>query len=152
MRWLEPLARRWLFLVAGLLTLGPLLVPMGLPLTVSAPVRSFHDAIARQPDGSLILMSCDYDPGAKPELVPMTKTALRQLFDKHCRIVITCLWPGGSSLVDQTLESVVAEYAAKGRAPTYGVDYVDLGYKAGNEAVMVLMGADVAGTFPQDEC
>src|SRR5437763_2004739 len=151
MRWLETLDRRWLFLIAGRLTLGPLVRPIGLPVVPTAPVKSFHDAIAGLPDGSLVLMSCDYDPGSKPEVVPMTKTALRQLFDKHCRVVITCLWPGGSSLVDQTLESVVAEYRARGAAPRYGVDYVDLGYKAGNEAVMVLMGAGVAAAFPQDQ-
>ena len=149
--WLEQLDRRWLFLIVGLLTIGPLVHPIGLPLTPTPPVRRFHDAIAALPDGALVLMSCDYDPGAKPELVPMTKTALRQLFDKRCRIVITCLWPGGSGLVDQTLESVVSEYRARGRAPAYGEDYVDLGYKAGNEAVMVLMGAGVVGAFPQDQ-
>ncbi len=149
--WLEKLDRRWLFLIVGLLTLGPLIHPLGLPLTTSPPVKNFHDAIAALPDGAMVLMSCDYDPGSKPEVVPMTQTALRQLFDKHCRIVITCLWPGGSSLVDQTLESVVAEYRARGIAPVYGKDYVDLGYKAGNEAVMVLMGKGVANAFPQDE-
>ena len=149
--WLEKLDRRWLFLIVGVLTIGPLIRPLGLPLTTSPPVKSFHDAIAAVPDGALVLMSCDYDPGSKPEVVPMTKTALRQLFDKHCRIVITCLWPGGSGLVDQTLESVVAEYRARGKAPVYGTDYVNLGYKAGNEAVMVLMGMGVASAFPQDQ-
>jgi hypothetical protein len=149
--WLEKLDRRWLFLIVGLLTLGPLIRPLGLPLTTSPPVKSFHDAVAAVPDGAIVLMSCDYDPGSKPEVVPMTKTALRQLFDKHCRVVITCLWPGGSGIVDQTLESVVAEYRARGQAPVYGKDYVDLGYKAGNEAVMVLMGMGIASAFPQDQ-
>ena len=149
--WLETLDRRWLFLIVGLLTVGPLIHPIGLPLTPTPPARSFYQAIAALPDGALVLMSCDYDPGAKPEMVPMTKTALRHLFDKHCRVVITCLWPGGSGIVDETLESVVAEYRARGKAPVYGTDYVDLGYKAGNEAVMVLMGAGVVGAFPQDQ-
>ena len=149
--WLETLDRRWLFLIVAVLTIGPLIHPLGLPLTTSPPVKHFSDAIAALPDGALVLMSCDYDPGSKPEVVPMTKTALRQLFDKHCRVVITCLWPGGSGIVDQTLESVVAEYRARGKAPVYGTDYVDLGYKAGNEAVMVLMGKGVANAFPQDE-
>jgi len=158
MRWLETLDRRWLFLIAGLLTLGPLIRPIGLPIVPTAPARSFYNAIDKLPDGSLVLLSCDFDPGSRPEMVPMEKTALRHLFDKHCRLVITCLWPGGSSLVDQTLESIVSEYRAAGGGsrggtgpPRYGVDYVDLGYKAGNEAVMVLMGAGIAAAFPQDQ-
>ncbi len=148
---LEKLDRRWLFLLVGLLTLGPMLWPIGLPLGTSKPVQQFHDTIAALPEGSLVLMASDFDPGGKPEMVPMMKTALRQLFDRDCRIVVICLWTGGSGLVDQTLESVVAEYRAKGRDLVYGRDYVDLGYKAGNEAVMVLMGKGIVHAFPQDQ-
>jgi len=149
--WLERLDRRWLFLIAGLLVLGPLLRPIGVPLTPTKPVRQFHDAIEALPAGSIVLMSCDYDPGGKPELVPMTRTALRHLFDRKCRVVVTCLWTGGSGLVDETLEGLAQEYRAAGHELVYGRDYVDLGYKAGYEAVMVLMGKGIANAFPQDQ-
>ncbi len=149
--WLEKLDRRWLFLMVGVLTLGPLLRPIGLPIKVSVPVQQFHDAVEGIPDGSVVLMSCDYDPGGKPEMVPMTRTALRQLFEKRCRVVVTCLWPGGSGLVDATLELAADEFRATGKPLVYGRDYVDLGYKAGNEAVMVLMGKGVGNAFPQDQ-
>jgi hypothetical protein len=144
---LEKLDRRWIFLTIALLVLGPLLFPLALPLTVSPPVQGFHDAIAKVPDGSTVLMSCDYDPGAKPELVPMTRTALRQLWDKNCKIVVTVLWDGGPGLVDNELRTVAAEYQGK---KVYGVDYVNLGYKEGREDVMVLMGQGVANAFPKD--
>ena len=149
--WLERLDRRWLFLIAGLLVLGPLLRPIGVPLTPTKPVRQFRDAIEALPAGSIVLMSCDYDPGGKPELVPMTRTALRHLFDRKCKVVITCLWTGGSGLVDETIEQVAREYRAAGHDLVYGRDYVDLGYKAGYEAVMVLMGKGIANAFPQDQ-
>src|SRR5262245_48845532 len=143
---LENLDRRWIFLVVGLLVLVPLIFPFGLPIQVSPRVQAFHDAIAKIPDGSTVLMSCDYDPGAIPELVPMTRTALRQLFDKNCKVVITVLWNGGPGLVDRVMRETAAEYPQK----QYGVDYVNLGYKAGNEAVMVLMGQGIANAFPND--
>jgi hypothetical protein len=149
--WLERLDRRWIFLMVGLLTLGPLLRPIGLPLRVSQPVRQFHDAVAALPNGCIVLLSCDYDPGGKPEMVPMTRTVLRQLFEKRCRVVVTCLWPGGSGLVDETIESLASEWRASGHELVYGRDYVDLGYKAGNEAVMVLMGKGIGNAFPQDQ-
>jgi hypothetical protein len=144
-RWLETLDRRWLFLLMGLLVLGPLLVPLALPLRVSPRVQGFHDGIAAVPDGSTVLMSCDYDPGAIPELVPMTKTALRQLFDKNCKVVVTVLWNGGPGLVDGVLREVAEE---KGKE--YGVDYINLGFKEGREAVMVVMGQGIANAFPRD--
>jgi len=145
--WIEKLDRRWIFLIMAVLVLFPLLFPLALPLSVSPPVQGFYDAIAKIPNGSTVLMSCDYDPGAKPELVPMTRTALRQLWDKDCKIVITVLWDGGPGLVDNELRAVAEEY--KGRK-TYGVDYVNLGYKEGREDVMVLMGQGIANAFPKD--
>jgi hypothetical protein len=144
---LEKLDRRWIFVVVGLLVLFPLLFPLALPLYVSPPVQSFVDAMNEIPDGSTVLMSCDYDPGATPEVVPMTRTAMRHLMDKHCKVVITVLWNGGPGLVDRVVRSIVEkEYPDR----KYGVDYVNLGYKAGNEAVMVLMGQGIANAFPRD--
>lgn len=148
---LQKLDRRWLFLLMGILTLVPMLFPLGLAVKPTAPVRAFHDTIAALPDGARILFSADFDPGSRPEMVPMMKTALRQLFDKQCRIVVICLWQGGSGIVHETLEAVVAEYRTRGQVVVYGRDYVDLGYKAGNEAVMVLMGAGFVSAFPQDQ-
>jgi len=144
-RTLESLDRRWIFLAVGLLVLVPLIWPMPLPISVSARVRAYADAIDALPDGSPVLVSCDYDPAAKPELVPMTITTLRHLFAKHCRVIVTVLWNGGPGIVDQTVRAVAAEKGMK-----YGVDYINLGYKAGNEAVMVLMGQSIPNTFPRD--
>ena len=145
---LQKLDRRWIFVLMGALVMVPLLFPIGLKLTVSRPVQMFVDAINSIPDGSTVLMSCDYDPASRPELVPMTQTAMRQLWDKNCKVVVTVLWPGGSGIVDQTLRGVAAE--APYRSKKYGVDWVNLGYKSGNEAVMVLMGQGIASAFPID--
>lgn len=143
---LERLDRRWIFAVMGLLVLIPLIWPLQLPLKVTRPVQGFVDAIDAIPPGSTVLMSCDYDPGAIPEMVPMTRTALRHLFARDIKVVVTVLWNGGPGLVDGVLQEVGAEFPDK----EYGVDYINLGYKAGNEAVMVLMGQGVANAFPTD--
>lgn len=142
---LESLDRRWLFLIVGLLVLIPLIFPLALPLTISPRARGFYDAVEALPEGSTVLLACDYDPGAKPELVPMTKTVLRHLFARKCKAIVTCLWNGGPGLVDATIREVGRE-----QGKTYGVDYIDLGYKAGYEAVMVLMGQSIPNTFPSD--
>ncbi len=143
---LETLDRRWLFLAMALLVVGPLIFPAGLPLKVSPPVRSFHDTIEKLPNGSTVLMSCDYDPSAKPEMVPMTKTAFRHLLGKDCKVVVTVLWNAGPGLVEATLNEVATEFPGK----RYGVDWVNLGYKAGDDAVMVLMGQGIKNAFPRD--
>jgi hypothetical protein len=144
--WLSGLDRRWLFLVMGLLVLLPLLFPLSLPLHVSPPVQGFVDAVDHVPNGSTVLMSDDFDPGSIPEMVPMARTAFRHLLSKDCKVVVTVLWNGGPGLVDSVLSEVAREFPQK----KYGVDWVNLGYKAGNEAVMVLMGQGVANAFPSD--
>jgi len=143
---LETLDRRWLYVILGLLVIGPLIRPLYFPLEVSAPVRGFYDTIRLIPDGFTVLMSCDYDPASRPEMVPMNRTAFRQLLSKDCKVVVTVLWNGGPGIVDQTLRRVASEYPDK----RYGVDWVNLGYKAGNEAVMVLMGQGIANAYPVD--
>ena len=143
---LEKLDRRWLFLIMGLLVAGPMVFPARLPLTVTAPARAFNDAVNRIPNGATVLMSCDYDPGARPELVPMTRTAFRHLLSKDCKVVVTVLWNAGPGLVDATLNDVAREFPGK----KYGVDWVNLGYKAGDDAVMVLMGQGIKNAFPRD--
>jgi len=144
-RRLESLDRRWIFLVMGLLVLGPLIFPLPLPITVSPRVKGFSDAIDAVPEGSTVLLACDWDPGGKPEMQPMTRTALRHLFSRKCKVVITCLWNGGPGIVDETCRGVADQMGKK-----YGVDWIDLGYKAGNEAVMVLMGQSIGNTFTED--
>jgi hypothetical protein len=110
-QWLAGVDRRWIFLIMGLLVLGPLLHPLSLPIQV-----------------------------------PMTRTAFRHLLSKDCRVVVTVLWYGGPGLVDSIITEVAREFPGK----TYGKDWVNLGYKAGNEAVMVVLGQGIESAFPRD--
>jgi hypothetical protein len=143
---LARLDRRWIFTITGLLVLIPLLWPLNLPLASSPAVRAYHDAIQALPEGARVLVSADFDPAARPELEPMTRSTLRHLFARHCRVVVVVLYQGGARLVDEIVGQVARE---QGRV--YGTDVVNLGYKAGNEAVMVLMGQSIPNTFPRDQ-
>jgi hypothetical protein len=146
MHFLEKLDRRWIFLVIGLLVFGPLVRPLMLPLIVTPPARAYFEAVESIPDGSDVLVPCDYDPGAIPELVPMTKSTLRHLFRKKCKVIVLVLWPGGPGVVDRAVRSVAeGEFHLKD-----GVDFVNLGYKSGNEAVMVLLGQGFTNAYPAD--
>jgi hypothetical protein len=142
---LEGLDRRWIFLVVALLVLGPLLYPLKLPLSVSGPARNYYQAVENVPNGSIVVLSGDYDPASAPELVPMTAATIRHLFRKNCRIIALELWEGGPPLVDKALHDIGDELGKK-----YGTDYVNLGYKSGREAVMPSFGNSFSRTFPAD--
>ena len=142
---LEKLDRRWIFLAVGFLVLIPLLFPFKLPIAVSGPARRYFEAVDKIPDGSTVVVSGDFDPASAPELMPMLTSSVRHLFKKNCKIVALQLWPGGPPLVDGVLHSLGDEMGKK-----YGVDYVNLGYKSGNEVVMLAFGASFSRTFPND--
>jgi hypothetical protein len=142
---LEKLDRRWIFLTVAILVLLPLLFPLKLPIAVSSPAQRFYQAIEGVPDGSVVVISGDYDPASAPELMPMMNSAVRHLFKKNCKIIALELWPGGPPLVDGVLHKIGNEAGKK-----YGVDYVNLGYKSGNEVVMLAFGTSFSRTFPND--
>ncbi len=142
---LERLDRRWIFLIVAVLVLIPLLFPLKLPLSVSGPARRFYETIEKVPDGAIVVLAGDFDPASGPELLPMTNSAVTHLFRKNCRIVSLQLWPGGPPLVDAILHRV-----GDAMGKTYGTDYVNLGYKSGNEAAMLAFGGSFSRTFPND--
>ena len=145
MKRLETLDRRWIFLVVAILVLIPLIWPLKLPLAISEPASRYFRTVDGVPNGSIVVISGDFDPASGPELIPMLNSSIRHLFCKNCRIIATELWPGGPPLVDAALHRIGNEMGKK-----YGTDYVNLGYKSGNEVVMLSMGASFSRTFPVD--
>ena len=139
------LDRRVIFLLIALAVILPLLRPMGLPVQPSPPVQQMFDAIESLPPGSKVLVSFDYGSSTMPELYPMSLSFLRHSFSKDHKIITMALWPEGASFAERALKIVTKEYGK-----TYGEDYVHLGYKAGNIAVITAMGVNIHETFPQD--
>src|SRR5690349_24953556 len=87
--------RRIIFLVIGVCTLLPLLYPVGLPIKTSNEVRGVYDHIESLPEGSVFLLSLDFDPASKPELQPQAISLLRHAFKKNLRVVALTLWEIG---------------------------------------------------------
>lgn len=137
--------RRIIFLVIGLCTLLPLLYPVGLPIRISPEVHGVYDYIDSMPEGSVFLMSLDFDPASKPELQPQAIALLRHAFKKNLRVVVMTLWVTGTGLADQILSQVAREAGKED-----GKDYVFLGWSPGGSAVIINMGQDLYGTFPSD--
>tara|TARA_B100000470_G_C19691460_1_gene346702 strand:- start:31 stop:876 length:846 start_codon:yes stop_codon:yes gene_type:complete len=124
--------RRWIFLVIGIVVIIPLFFPLGLPIRATATTQQVYDTIDALPHGSKVLVSCEYGPSTKPEIHPMTLAVMRHLFKNKHKVYVTCLWPDGQFLAEEALDQVGGEeYGLK-----YGEDYVLLGFRPGNEAVV----------------
>ena len=124
--------RRWIFLIIAAVVIVPLLVPIGLPIRATNTTKDVYDAIERLPAGSNVLLSTEYSPSTKPENHPMTISILRHLFKNNHKVFVTCLWPDGQFMAQDALNQVAKNEFNK----VYGEDYVFLGFRPGNEAVV----------------
>jgi hypothetical protein len=139
------LDRRIIFLVIGLCTLLPLLYPVGLAIKVSPEVHSVYDYIEALPEGSVFLLSLDFDPASKPELYPQAVSLLRHAFRKNLRVIGMTLWLPGTGMANEVITRVAGEMGK-----TSGKDYVFLGWSPGGSSVIINMGQDLYKTFPTD--
>ena len=124
--------RRWIFIIIALVVLLPLFFPIGLPIRPTDSTQTAYDAMDNLDPGSKVLFSCEYGPSTKPEVHPMVYAVLRHLFKNGHKVYITCLWPDGQFMAEEAIE----EIAEQEFNLTYGKDYVLLGFRPGNEAVV----------------
>jgi hypothetical protein len=146
-RLIQNLDRRWIFVLIGLGTILPIVFPIGFPVSVTAPVQSIYDRIDRMTPEDVVLLSFDYGPTTKPENGPMAMAIFRHCFSRGVKVVVLALYPiGGGAMATDALNAAAAEFPDL----HYGVDYVNLGYKDGAQALMKQMGVEIAGVFPGD--
>ncbi len=139
--------RRVIFLFIGLAVSGAVLAKILMPVKETTVVRNVFETVDNLPDGSTILMSLDYDPSAQPELQPMANAILRHSFTKKHKVVFMTLWATGGAMVTYAIDTIVrAEFPDL----VYGVDYCNVGYRAGNEAVLRVIATDFRKTFSVD--
>ncbi|WP_447980590.1 hypothetical protein [Candidatus Nitrospira bockiana] len=137
--------RRIIFLLIGLCTLVPLLFPVGLAIRVSPEVRGVYDYIESLPEGSIFLLSLDFDPASKPELYPQAIALLRHAFKRNLRVIGMTLWVSGTGMADQVITQVAKEMGKES-----GRDYVFLGWSPGVSSLIITMGQDLYRAFPSD--
>lgn len=145
--WLGAKDRRWLFLGIAAFVAIPLLRPVGLPkVKVTPEVRALYDYIEEFPQDKVVLLTCDYDPGSKPELHPMTFAIMDQLCRRDIRFAVMELWPAGPQMALDALDQV----AMKKYHKVPRKDFVHLGFKTGMEVVIQALGNSVRNVFPVD--
>lgn len=142
--------RRIVFIFVGVALLIPFFMQFSLPLPITPEVQSIYDALEELQPGAKVLCAFDYDPPSAPELQPMADAFMKYAFEKDLKVVIMGLWPQGPQQANQAVEAAFNETPALRNQIEYGVDYVNLGYQAGNEFVILRMGTGFKAMFPTD--
>ncbi|MCK4412270.1 MAG: hypothetical protein KAY32_01875 [Candidatus Eisenbacteria sp.] len=144
---LDTLDKRWVFLVVGLAVVVSTIFRLTFPERPTPMVCAIYEKIESLPEGSRVLLPFDYDPGSEPELQPMADAFVRHCCEKGLVMYFIALWPLGQNMVDGVIRRVLTvEYPDL----EYGVDYVDMGYKAGNEGVIAVILTDLKKLYTTD--
>ena len=144
---LGSLDRRIIFLIVGLSVLIPLLKPewIDLPIRPTPESQIVFDEINKLNAGDKMLLSFEYSPSTKPEIHPMAIAILKHLYAKNIQVYGFALWPDGNFMSTEAFSEVSDDYDKK-----YGVDYVNLGYKPGQEAVIKGISSDIRTLYTED--
>jgi hypothetical protein len=137
--------RRWIFLMMGVLVVALYALGSADPLPEDAPVQAYFDTIEALPEGSIVLLSCDFDPGSVAELGPMFEGTIHHLFRKNLRVISTCTWPGAPPLARSAFSRIAPQYGK-----VYGKDWVLLGFLVGDDVAMGLIGQSLRSAYPND--
>jgi hypothetical protein len=147
-KWLEKLQtidRRIIYLILALSVILPLLFPIGFPVDISENTQTVYDQIEKLPQGSVVLLSYDWDAASAPELYPQAEALTKHILAKKHKLVAMALWNQGATFADKVHNAIAPEVNA-----TYGVDYVNLGYRPGQAVVLNSLARNIHTTFPED--
>ena len=141
------LDKRWVFLVVGAAVVISTIFRLTFPEIPTPMVRSIFEKIESLPAGSRVLLPFDYDPGSEPELQPMADAYVRHCAEKGLQLYFIALWPLGQNMVESTVSRVLnPEYPSF----AYGRDYMNFGYKSGNEGVIAVILTDIKKLYTTD--
>jgi hypothetical protein len=139
--------RRYIFLFMGLAVSVPILFNISFTEKATIIVKGVYDKIENLPPGSKILISYDFDPAMAVEVNPMTDAFVRHAMVKGHRIYFMTLWATGQPIVATAIDSIIkGEYPEKKN----GVDYINLGYKAGGTGVLNVIITDIRKMYLAD--
>ncbi len=141
------LDRRWIFLAMLLAVAIPILFELSFPEKATGLAKAVFDKIEALKEGDPVLLAFDFDPASEGELGPMATAFTRHCCEKKLKMYYLALWPVGPQMIKDVVNKVI-----KADFPEleYGEDYVNLGYKPGNEGVIKVIVTDLRELYTTD--
>lgn len=127
--------RRVIYALMILVIALALVKPVGLAIVPSPETKKAYEFIDKLPPGSIVYLGFDFSAGGIPELMPAAQAIIRQGFKHDLRFVCVGMWNMAGDMADTAFSIVKEEFPNK----KYGVDWVNIGYKPGNEVLLQKM-------------
>lgn len=142
---------RWsIFLAMALVVFVFLKIPLPARYEATDKTRGVYEAVESLPPGSIVFISADYGPSTIAEIMPMHEALVYHLLKRDIRIIAAAVWETGPPMIDRVFTQVTDLLAQEGIIKTEGVDYVNLGYKSGQDVAIASIGTSIRETYPRD--
>jgi hypothetical protein len=153
--------RRWIFLLMLLAVMIPIYVTgktkETFPEKPTKLAKNVYTAIQALEPGDRVMFAFDYDPGSEGELGPMATSMtfhaasmskrFREAGKAPLKLYFMALWPLGQQMIDDAITNIIT---ADFPEMAYGEDYINLGFKAGNEGVIKVIVTDIRQLYTTD--
>lgn len=161
--WLLAIDRRLVYLLVLLALAAPLLLAEFAPYTARkltlppAPLRGARQLFdrverivkEREEAGAgynkIVLISADFGPQTRAELLPMLECTVRHLMMRRIKFAIMTNVPDGAGYCKDVPEKLARELGCE-----YGKDWVNFGFKPGGAFLVRQMAANLAGGLKTD--
>jgi len=144
---LKAMDRRVIFLLIALSVIIPLVFHLVFSVRTSPIVQAIFDKMESLPPGSKVLVSFDYGPSTAPENQPMAEAIARHALQRDLKLYFMAVWATGPPQTELLIADVInADFPKK----AYGKDWINLGFKAGNQGLINAILLDLKSMYTTD--
>jgi len=140
--------RRYVYLVLFIVVIGPLLSPIGVPISVSPSTKKYYEVINSVGEGDIVFFTLNTEFSGYNEIQSGIIASMRVFIENGAKIVIAVGHPEATSIPDLIFHDLNTELTENGYV--YGEDYISLGYIFPNEAAVASLAEDFQGSISQD--
>lgn len=139
-KWMATYDKRWVYVWLFILVLGPLMRPIGIPISVSGGTRVYYNEINSLQEGDIVFDSWNMEFSGYMELKPGVLATHKMFIEKGVKLCIAFGHFEGVAIppvVLGELQSYLDRYDY-----TEGEDYIIIGYVLPNEAAVAALSQD----------
>ncbi len=140
--------RRYVYLALFIVVIGPLLMPIGVPISVSPGTRQYYEVINAVGEGDVVFFTLNTEFSGYNEIQSGIIASMRVFIENGAKIVIAVGHPEATSIPALIFQDLKSELMENGYV--YGEDYISLGYIFPNEAAVAALAQDFQGTVSTD--
>jgi hypothetical protein len=148
---LQNIDRRVIYgLLIAIILIPLFLKDLPMPIIPDPTAQQFHDVVekiaAESPD-KLVIIDGEWSPSTRGENRWQSEAIINHLMQKHLRFALLSFDPQNPQMTEQIVRTLAVKYHY-----TYGVDYVNWGYRPFNSFEATLMGLvnNIPGTIKKD--